>query len=130
MKILIVDDDDFVRALMVQTLQSAGHQTEECSDGLDAIARLGTDVFDLVVTDIIMPNEGGISVASYVREHKLPTSVLAVSGYLDDSEGSISNIASYYADDTLKKPFRKEELLDAVLGVSSSAYAERALENM
>lgn len=130
-KVLVVDDDDFVRMVMVQALQSAGHETDESPDGTDAIAKLSLNKYDLVVTDVVMPEESGVSVAAYIKKNKLPTPVLAVSSHSNgDNSGSVLDFATYFADDTMRKPFRKEQFLETVNRLSACVGADIALENL
>lgn len=130
-KVLVVDDDDFVRMVMVQALQAAGHETDESPDGADAIAKLSYNKYDLVVTDIVMPQESGVSVAVHIKKNKLPTPVLAISSHSNgDNSGSVLDFANYFVDDTLRKPFRKEQLLEAVNRLSACAGTNLALENL
>lgn len=128
MKILIVDDDDFVRTVMVQTLRKAGHDIEESSNGRDAINKLKETIFDVVVTDIVMPDQSGATVGDYIKSHQLPTAVLAVSAH--SRKGEALEFANYFADDTLSKPFKKEELVSAVEGLSRGNDIESALLNL
>ena len=128
MKILVVDDDDFVRTVMVQTLCKAGHEIEDSSCGEDALDKLKTNVYDVVVTDIVMPDQSGAAIGDYVKSHQLPTAVLAVSAH--SRKGEALEFANYFADDTLQKPFKKEELIRAVEGLSRGNDIESALLNL
>ena len=126
--VLIVDDDDFVRTVMIQALKSAGYDVDECSNGSDAIEKLKNKSYDIVVTDIVMPGESGINVGEYVRGHNLPVSVIAVSAHGGDA--GMLDFANYFADETLQKPFQKEEFLKVVESVSKGVNVESALQNM
>ena len=128
MKILVVDDDDLVRVVIIQTLKSAGHEIEESADGSDAIKKLGNNTYDIVITDVVMPGQSGISVGKYIRNHDLPIAVLAISSYCE--AGGMLDFAHYFADDTLKKPFKKEELLRAVDALPLGGDLDSALQNM
>ena len=67
-KILAVDDSSSVREMVKFTLQKAGYQVTEALDGRDALAKAGTDRFDLVITDLNMPNLDGIQLISQLRK--------------------------------------------------------------
>lgn len=128
MKILVVDDDDFVRTVMVQTLRKAKHDVEESSCGVDGLNKLKTNIYDIVVTDIVMPDQSGATIGDYVKSNQLPTAVLAVSAH--SRKGEALEFANYFADDTLQKPFKKEELLRAVERLSHGNDVESALLNL
>ncbi|HPF78272.1 MAG TPA: response regulator [Alphaproteobacteria bacterium] len=128
MKILVVDDDDFVRTVMAQTLSKAGHDIDESACGNDALKKLQENVYDVVVTDIVMPDQSGATIGDYVKNNHLPTAVLAVSAH--SRKGEALEFANYFADDTLKKPFRKEDLLRAVEGLSHGNDIEAAMLNL
>ena len=130
MKILVVDDDDFIRMMMVQALKSEGYEVEESTDGADAIAKLGCNDYDIVVTDVVMPNQSGVSVGEFIKRNALHTAVLAVSAFSTDEEGGVLDFANYFADDTLKKPFEKEVFLKAVKNISPGNDIESALQNL
>jgi len=69
-RILTVDDSASVRQMVCFTLQKAGYEVAEAVDGKDGIAKAGSGKFDLIVTDLNMPNVDGIQLIMAVR--KLP----------------------------------------------------------
>ena len=128
MRVLIVDDDDMIRMMMVYALRSEGYETDECSDGKDAIAKLELNLYDIVVTDVVMPNQSGAAVGEYIKKNKLPTAVLAVSS--DFENGGALDFANYFANDTLQKPFDKETFLNAVKRLPLGNNVDSALQNL
>lgn len=128
MKILVVDDDDFIRAVMIKTLKSAGYEIDDSFDGTDAIQKLKTNSYDAVITDIVMPDVSGISVGEYVKTNNLPLAVLAISAH--SSHGGMLDFANYFADDTLQKPFTKEELITAVKRLPKGINMDSVLQNL
>ncbi|HYC33337.1 MAG TPA: CHASE3 domain-containing protein [Gemmatimonadales bacterium] len=112
-RILLVEDDDTVRAMAARVLSEEGYVVTAVADGraaLDALAEAGGRV-DLVVTDIIMPNLGGRRLRSIVAERYPRMPVLFMSGYsgemlLDDGERD--------APAFLAKPFTADQLLQRV----------------
>ena len=130
MKILVVDDDDLVRMMMVQALESVGHDIDECDDGIAAVAKIKQCTYDIIVTDVVMPGQSGVSVGEYVKNNDLPSAVLAVSAYANNDEGNALAFANYFADDILKKPFDKETFLTAVKKLSPGINIDSALQNM
>jgi two-component system chemotaxis response regulator CheY len=69
-KILTVDDSSSIRQMVSFTLQKAGYEVAEAVDGKDGIAKAGGGKFDLIITDLNMPNVDGIQLIASVR--KLP----------------------------------------------------------
>ena len=59
-KILLAEDDDSMRAFLAAALRRAGHEVQDYADGETALAALEREVFDLLLTDIVMPGLDGI----------------------------------------------------------------------
>lgn len=111
--ILIVDDDAHLLDLLQQTLSALGYDTKAASGGAEALDILSEHTFDLMVTDIKMPNVDGISLLRKVRRHYPDMPVLFITGV-----ASPEIIAAADPDGFLAKPFRIshiEELIEATL---------------
>jgi two-component system chemotaxis response regulator CheY len=67
-KILIVDDSKSMRQMVLMTLKNAGHDVTDAEDGMDALTKAKVSSFDVVVTDINMPNMGGIELTQNLRK--------------------------------------------------------------
>jgi CheY-like chemotaxis protein len=85
--ILLVEDEDGVRALSRHVLQGCGYTVLEARDGAEAlrIAEQHRERIDLLVTDVVMPRTGGREVADRLAEMQPRVKVLFVSGYMDDA---------------------------------------------
>lgn len=114
MKILVVDDDKFILELIVFMLEPEGFEIETCSSVDEAVALLDEQKFDLVITDIVMPEKDGTKLAHYVNSLKPPIPVLAMTGGLENAVEDYVHLADMFADETMAKPLKKDELLDAV----------------
>lgn len=79
-KILVVDDDAQIRRLIRVVLQRNGHTVEEASDGHVALTMARDSAYDIVVTDIIMPNVEGIELISTLRKTQPEAPLIAISG--------------------------------------------------
>lgn len=81
--VLVVDDEDVVRALVARSLREAGYRVLQAGDGAAAIALLDHDgsAVDLVICDLVMPVLGGREVAAWVKEHCPRARLLFISGY-------------------------------------------------
>ena len=124
MKILVVDDDGFIRALMQSMLEPEGHCVTLCP-GVDAAVEVLSkgQVFDLIITDLLMPQKTGMDFIGYLKRQKIRTPVLAITGGLENAIDDYVNIGELYADATLAKPVSRADLLDTVqrLGTGRSA---------
>jgi two-component system, NarL family, capsular synthesis sensor histidine kinase RcsC len=67
-RILVVDDEDFVRSLIIDVLANLGHQVDAASDGAEAIRRCEQTQYDLVVSDLRMPKEDGAALYQALRD--------------------------------------------------------------
>ena len=114
-KILIVDDEAPIRALMRATLSMAGHQVVEASGGEEAIEKIKKQNFDLMVLDIMMPVTDGYEVLERVKaipsKAHLPVVVVTAKSY--ESEGIMREMTAG-AIDHITKPFDPEDLEIAV----------------
>ena len=66
--VLVVDDSNSIRDMVSFTLKSAGYQTVEAKDGLDGLSKAKTGSFDLVISDVNMPNMDGITLCGELRK--------------------------------------------------------------
>lgn len=114
--ILIIDDSNDIRVLLTDLLEEAGANVIACEDGREAIRQLDQSEFDVVITDILMPEEDGLSVIRALKEGKKPTPVLAISGGSQtlSSHWLLKITQSLGVDAVLHKPFEPDELLTTV----------------
>jgi two-component system, OmpR family, KDP operon response regulator KdpE len=113
-KILIVDDDAQIRKLVRVNLEGRGYTVQEAVDGEDAITRLKSEAFDLLILDLVMPGMSGIDVCAWVRERS-DTPVIVLSAH-DEEELKVRALDAG-ADDFVTKPFGHEELLARIRAV-------------
>ncbi len=117
--VLVADDEDAVRGIVVEMLASAGYRTFAARDGREALAFAAdrTRPLDLLLTDMLMPGIGGAELAELWAALRPQASVLYMSGYVDLPER-----AHLPADaPLLMKPFTATELLRAVRDVLERA---------
>ncbi len=112
--VLVCDDDDGVRKLMVNLLELRAYTVLEARDGQHAleIAERYPGPIHLLVTDVIMPKLGGIELAKKLRERHDSLAVLYVSGYTEDT--AFISEADYAGMRFLAKPFLPRDLTRAV----------------
>ena len=116
--VLLVEDEDQIRALAERALTRSGYRVLTARDGVDALEKLdarGRPV-DLVLTDVVMPRMGGPALARAVRERWPLSRVLFMTGYAEaDAFGAEGMPAT--AAEVLRKPFTPSDLVGAVRGV-------------
>ena len=118
--ILVIDDDASVREVVSEMLRLEGHEVTIAENGREATPLLADRDFDLVITDLIMPEKEGIETISEIRRTDSRIPIVAISGGGRLGPGDYLETARYIgADATLAKPFARQELLttiDALLG--------------
>jgi CheY-like chemotaxis protein len=114
-KILVIDDKDDVRSVIVSSLTNAGFSTEQAADANQALHLAITHRPDLVLCDVNMPDMDGYQTLSAIRElpHLSFVPIILMTGSAD-RDGFRRGMACG-ADDFLNKPFTPEELVQAVV---------------
>jgi CheY-like chemotaxis protein len=124
MKILIIDDVDYIRKSIQKVLSDNNFTCQTCINGRDAVNKLGDEEFDLIITDIMMPDMDGFEFLDYIRSqdgHLSTMPVIAMSGGSKtiDSETALK-IIEEKTNAILKKPFGKNDLLKTIEQVIGS----------
>ncbi len=113
--ILLVDDDDMARFAMREVLTRAGHDVTEAENGALGLSAQSSTDFDVIITDIIMPEVEGIEFIMKVREQSPNIPVIAVSGGGRMSETDYLETArDLGANAILAKPFSEDQLNEKV----------------
>ncbi len=97
---------------MCRSLEQAGYDVCEAANGDEAIRALRATNFNLVVTDILMPEKDGFETIMYLRKEQPGTKVIAISG--GENRLFLESAAGLGATRILTKPFRPSELIQAV----------------
>lgn len=119
-RVLIIDDEDAVRDTVRQMLERAGYEVTEAADGRKGIAQLRRQSVDLVITDILMPEQEGIETIRILRKEFPQIKILAISGGgKKGAPGVLPAAQAFGAHRTVAKPFERKELLDAVSALVS-----------
>ncbi len=114
MKILLVDDDEFVRTLLEEHLHSEGFDVTSKNNVDDAMVSLDGGDFDLLISDIVMPGKDGGQLMKHVKESGVNLPILAITGGVENAQEDYAHYADFFADETLVKPIKKEELIQVV----------------
>ena len=110
-RVLIVEDDDNVRATLQELLLAEGYECIDAEDGIEALEWLAQVPVDLVVADILMPRMGGPELIMRIREKKTwaGIGILLLSGYAD-----LTRYRGLPVDAVQLKPFALEDFLKKV----------------
>ena len=112
LSILVVDDDDSIRSLIERWLSAGGHTVTSVGNATKALAALKQQAFDLIITDVLMPDGDGIDLITRLREAQTGVRVVAISGggrYLP-SEDCLKMARGLGAHAAVMKPFKWEQL--------------------
>ena len=115
-RILIIDDDEAVRKVLRKMLEGLSAQVEEAEDGEQGIRKYQEGIFNLIVTDMIMPCKEGIQVIQELRRKHPEVAIIAISG---GGEGASMDYLKWAkmlgARACLPKPIQKKDFINTVL---------------
>src|SRR3989304_2428783 len=111
-RILVVDDDAFFRVLCADILTGGGFFVRSASTGKEALALAEAEDFDMVITDLVMPDMNGLEVLGRVNEYTPPIDVIVITGHgsIESAIAALKNGAFDY----IMKPLNEDELLHTV----------------
>lgn len=112
-RVLIVDDDPAVRAIMAALIKRDGTTVDIAQDGEQAIAMLRGERYDAVVLDLLMPRIDGLGVIAFMKNERVDTPVIVLSAVSDDQalDPAIVRVVMH-------KPFEPRELRRVVSAVT------------
>ena len=108
MKVLLVDDDPAILEILADMMAIFGHDYVTAMNGAEAIEKLKHDFFDLVLTDMMMPNMDGMELLKHVNAKYPNIKVMVVTGY--DRAFTYTDVIRAGASDFISKPFNTDEL--------------------
>ena len=120
--ILVIDDEENVRLLVAAILEQQSHQVTQADNGKTGMAAFRRTPPDLVITDLVMPEQEGVETILELRREKPGLPVIAMSGGLARSETYLDICRRLGVRATLSKPFGVKELLDVVGPALSAEY--------
>ena len=113
--ILIVEDDKDLREMLKISLLMRKYTVLEASDGKEALIKFRPGVTDMVITDLIMPDEDGLKVIMKIKEIKPSIKIIAISGGGKAGPGNYLNLAKALgADEIFPKPFSINEMIKKI----------------
>lgn len=94
-KFLIVDDEQAIRETLIENLELYGAECDEASDGLIAFEKIKTNHYDIIISDIRMPNASGIELLNMIRNYdKKAPKFIMMSAFTDLSEQSVKSMGA------------------------------------
>lgn len=113
-RILLIDDDTQLRELVAMLLTTVGHVVTTASEGEEGVRLFRANPVDLVITDIVMPNQEGIETIMKLRAEFPGLGIIAMSGGANFSSTWLRMASKLGASRTLPKPFTIPQLTAAV----------------
>ena len=120
-RVLIIDDEEPIRSMLKLMLERDGYEVDEAPDGMEAIRIYRQNPADLIITDLIMPNQAGIGMIIALKKEFPDVKIIAMSGGgLNKPEGYLKGAKKLGAACTLTKPIDRDEMLRAIKDVLQS----------
>jgi len=119
-RILVIDDDRYVRMLLCDLLSTWGYDADVAADGIEGLALFERGTYDMVLTDLAMPNVTGLDVVAGVRDRDPSIAVILFTGFMGELDGEDQRLGVT----VLRKPLDIDDLrraLQDTLAGSASA---------
>jgi two-component system response regulator ResD len=114
-KILVVDDEEDIRMVVKEVLESAGFKADTASGGQEALKKIKKEKFDLVLIDFFMPGMSGRELLQAIRQDsKLEKTKCALLTVANFPERGLDKLKKLKIQDYIKKPFDNDDLISRV----------------
>jgi DNA-binding NtrC family response regulator len=124
-QLLIIDDDTQIRTVLRAMLEPAGYDIVEAANGQEALQCLQAMRVDVIMLDMLMPEEDGLETLSTLRRLDPQVKIIAISGGGQTGAVDVLTAAVHLgAHRTLQKPFTRQELIEAVRALLQGADAD------
>lgn len=127
-QVMVVDDEPALREICEEALSGAGYTVHLAADGRDALGKLGSRGFDLIISDLRMPDMNGQDLLSQIRHRQLDVDFLVITGY-GTTETAV-DIMKNGAADYISKPFDIKHLLLRVRSILERRRARKEQEKL
>lgn len=111
-KIMIIDDEAAMCRILKQILESEGYEVKTSTEGLPALYEIKQDSFNLVITDVTMPNLSGIEILAQVKQFKPELPVIFITG--SDVDAVLKEALQLGLDGFIEKPFNIQAVLEVI----------------
>ena len=114
--VLLVDDEAEIRNLLMQWLEHEGHQVTCAANGIEAAEISQAKEFDLVITDMLMPESDGVKLISEIKKTRPNVRVIAISGggRVLESTDCLRLAKGLGAHAVVMKPFKRVQIMSAI----------------
>jgi DNA-binding response OmpR family regulator len=123
-RVLVVDDEPTIRALVAKILERAGLRVDCARDGADAIDNFRLHDYAVVVLDLMMPNVDGFGFIDFMKRQPPPRPAIIVISAADS--GALRHLDSTIVHSILRKPFDIDVLGDLVLAAANAILGEQS----
>jgi CheY-like chemotaxis protein len=120
MRILVMDDDAIILGVLAEMLKTAGYEVAAASNGKEGLKLYRETPFDLVITDLFMPDKDGLEVIMELRRDFPEAKIIMLSAGSAYGDSSLETSKFLGAARTLRKPFMENQLLEVVREVLES----------
>jgi len=128
MRILVADDEAGIRRGIQLCLKNEGHDIVSVSDGKEALTRLNSENFDLVLSDVKMPNITGLELLAALKQEKNPVPIIIMTAYANVKDAV--HALKIGAEDYLTKPLNLDELVAKVAKIQERAAVKKENEEL
>lgn len=128
LRVLVIDDEAMIRRLLRNVLEQSGYHVEEAGNGRSGLEKLAAATYDLVITDLVMPETDGLEVVSAASKRwpDVPVIVISGGGRLGNDD-NLPVALRLGAAAAIHKPFTMRELMAAIESALDKAEAGRSL---
>ena len=120
-KVLVIDDSSTIRSLITHSLEELNdYEMVEAKNGFEALKALPRMHFDLIITDINMPEINGLEIVKFVRNHPEYQTIPLIIVSTENGEEDVRKALSLGANEYITKPFNPEQIKDVVSRLMSA----------
>lgn len=113
--VLFIDDDEIVRSLALAMFDTLGVELVVAQNGAEAVKRIASETFSLVITDIMMPEMDGLEVISWMRKNEPDVPVVVLSGEENSFSRTYASVAvELGAESGIEKPITQSKIQQAL----------------
>jgi CheY-like chemotaxis protein len=114
-RLLIVDDEPSIRRIIQLMLKNSGHELFTASNGREAMQILNKEPIDLILLDVVMPEQGGLETIMQIRNGYPDVKLIIISGKVPVDNDAFRNLIEQYGvARVFDKPFEKEDIMQAI----------------
>ena len=112
-RVLVIEDEEAIRNVITIMLEKEGCKITTAQNGKEAMKKFSTANYDIIITDMAMPEKNGVDTIIELRQLTPPVGIIAMSG-VGSSDKLLRLATAFDADMALKKPFTRDELVSAI----------------